>query len=239
VVPQRLKPGITREETVMKARIALIHATPVAMEPIRKAFAADWGEAELVNLLDDSLSADLAAAGRQSPEIKRRMASLAVYAQDIGADAVLFTCSAFGDAIDLARQLVSVPVLKPNEAMFAEAMDAGAVIGMVATFGPSVASMENEFHAMATDRNRSIRLKTLLAADAMTALRRGDQGTHDRLVAETAARLGHCDAVLLAHFSTSSALSLVKTAVSIPVLTSPHSAVAKLKAALASPAPLA
>lgn len=218
----------------MKARIALIHATPVAMEPIRKAFQADWSEAELVNLLDDSLSTDLAAAGRQSAAIKRRMAALAGYAEDIGADAVLFTCSAFGDAIDLARQLVSVPVLKPNEAMFGEAMDAGAHIGMVATFGPSVASMESEFHEMAAACNRSIHLETLLVEEAMTALRRGDGQTHDRLVAEAAERLIHCDAVMLAHFSTSGALKSVKKAVSIPVLTSPHSAVAKLKAALAS-----
>lgn len=218
----------------MKARIALIHATPVAIEPIRNAFEKDWPEAEMVNLLDDSLSTDLAAAGEQTPEIKHRIVALAGYAVSLHADAVLFTCSAFGDAIDLSKQTVSVPVLKPNEAMFTEAMDAGKVIGMVATFGPSVASMEKEFQEMADSLGKSIRLETRLVEDAMTALRKGDKVAHNRLVAESAKRLEHCDVVMLAHFSTSSALTQVQQTISTRVLTSPHSAVGKLKAALTS-----
>src|SRR3546814_11622447 len=44
-------------------RIALIHATPVAMRPVHDAFAACWPEAEPVDLLESSLSSDRAAAG--------------------------------------------------------------------------------------------------------------------------------------------------------------------------------
>ena len=54
----------------------------------------------------------------------------------------------------------------------------------------------------------------------------------NRLVAETAKRLDHCDAVMLAQFSTSGALTAVKRMITARVLTSPHSAVAKLKAIL-------
>ena len=218
----------------MNARIALIHATPVAIAPIRNAFADEWPEADLVNLLDDSLSIDLDAAGYQTPEIKERIVALAGYARSLKADAILYTCSAFGEAIDLAKQLLSVPVLKPNEAMFEEAMEAGASLGMVATFGPSVASMEREFYDLAQARGKSVQLETLLVEDAMTALRAGDSQTHNRYVAETAVRLAHCNAVMLAHFSTSTALARVKQAINTRVLTSPHSAVNKLKSALES-----
>ena len=216
----------------MKARIALIHATPVAVEPIRSAFADEWPEADLVNLLDDSLSVDLDAAGYQTPEIKQRIVALAGYARSLKADAILYTCSAFGDAIDISKHLVTIPVLKPNEAMFDEAMDAGTSIGMVATFGPSVASMEKEFHELAKVRGKSVHLETLLVEDAIKALRAGDSQTHNRLVAETATRLSNCDAVMLAHFSTSKALSHVNQVIDTRVLTSPHSAVTKLKEAL-------
>src|SRR5689334_19257164 len=41
-------------------RIALIHATPLAVDPIDAAFDAQWPDAERVNLLDDSLSVDRA-----------------------------------------------------------------------------------------------------------------------------------------------------------------------------------
>ena len=47
-------------------RIALIHATPVAIQPIVAAFKRLWPAARTTNLLDDSLSADLAAEGSLS-----------------------------------------------------------------------------------------------------------------------------------------------------------------------------
>jgi hypothetical protein len=51
-------------------------------------------------------------------------------------------------------------------------------------------------------------------------------------MAEAATRLPTCDAILLAQFSTSVAQEAVSARVSAPVLTSPGSAVAKMKAAL-------
>src|SRR5438128_2543171 len=40
-------------------RIALIHATALAIEPINSAFERHWPQAQRMNLLDDSLSVDL------------------------------------------------------------------------------------------------------------------------------------------------------------------------------------
>ena len=41
-------------------RIVLLHATPIAMPPVQAAFAIDWPDAEIVNLLDDGLTIDRA-----------------------------------------------------------------------------------------------------------------------------------------------------------------------------------
>lgn len=62
-----------------------------------------------------------------------------------GAAGILYTRSAFGDAIDAVERRARVPVLKPNEAMFDEARRYGKRIGLVATFAPSVPSMQAEF----------------------------------------------------------------------------------------------
>ena len=50
-------------------RIALIHATALAMAPIQQAFARHWPQADCLNLLDDSLSRDRAQAGELTPAL--------------------------------------------------------------------------------------------------------------------------------------------------------------------------
>src|SRR5688572_21262357 len=94
-------------------RIALIHATPVAVDPIVNSFRQLWPEARITNLLEDSLAPDLAAAGRITEQMIQRFVMLARYAHACGADAMLFTCSAFGPAIEAAQAALPIPVLKP------------------------------------------------------------------------------------------------------------------------------
>jgi hypothetical protein len=215
----------------MKRRIVLVHAVTVAIEPVHAAFRERWPDAELVNLLDDSLARDLAAAGELSPAMHTRFGALTRYALGIGADGILFTCSAFGAAIDAARADAPVSVLKPNEAMFLDALEHGAQIGMLTTFEPSVASMEAEFRAAADGKAA---LRTICVPEAMHALRAGDAATHDQLLAQAAYSLRDCDALMLAQFSTARASSAVAATVDCPVLTSPVSAVERLRSLVAS-----
>lgn len=206
-------------------RVALIHAVRVAMQPVEHAFRRHWPQAERINLLDDSLSPDRECHAELTPQMSGRIAALAQYALGTGASAILYTCSAFGEAIESVQRSQRVPVLKPNEAMFAEAVQYGARIGMLATFQPSVAGMEAEF----TGLGEAFSLKTLCVPEAMKALKRGDGATHDRLLAQAAPHLGNCDAIMLAHFSTARARDAICAAVRCPVLTAPDSAVLKLK----------
>jgi aspartate/glutamate racemase len=212
-----------------RARIALIHATPVAMEPIQAAFASGWPEAGLVNILDDSLSTDLAREGSLTPAMFERFDVLSRYARDGGARAILFTCSAFGPAIDRVASRIGIPVLKPNEAMFEAALGRGLDIGMLATFQPAVAPMQEEFVEASAGRHPPPKLRIVNVAAARDALNGGDAETHNRLLAERVSELAGCDAVMLAHFSTSRAARAVQARVGVPVLTAPDAAVAKLR----------
>ena len=214
-------------------RIALIHAVTVAMPPVHAAFARLWPQAECTDLLDTALSIDRERDGELTPAMCRRIATLAEYAAGTGAAGILFTCSAFGEAIEAAAAASPVPVLKPNEAMFEAALATGRRIGMLATFAPSVAGMEDEFRQLAARRGVPARLETICVEAAMRALREGDGAAHDRLLADAAPRLVGCDAVLLAHFSTARAESAVGAALPCPVLTAPGAAVATLKSLIA------
>jgi DNA-binding transcriptional LysR family regulator len=210
-------------------RIALIHALTHSMPPIVAAFGRLWPEARLVNLLDDSLSADLARDGVPTPAMTDRFLTLARYSARNGADAILFTCSAFGPCIDACvRELAPMPVLKPNEAMIEEAValtGPSGRIGLVATFAPMLASMPAEFTAVAP----GVTVVPCLATGALPALDRGDAEGHDRAAAEAAATLKDCDVVGLGQFSLARAALAVARATGKTVLTTPDSAVRKLQ----------
>jgi Asp/Glu/hydantoin racemase len=211
-------------------RIALIHATPAAVDPIKAAFAEIWAEPELVNLLDDSLSRDRATSAELTHNMYRRFDALGGYALSIGADAILFTCSAFGPAIERVARAVTIPVLKPNEAMFAEAIAIGGRIGMLATFEPSIASMREEFEADAVKARSTAKLECVFVPDAMAALLAGRREQHDSMIANAASALSHCTAIMLAQFSMASAAPALRQRLpAVPVLTSPASAVTALK----------
>lgn len=211
-------------------RIVLFHATPVAMDPVKAAMASLWPEAEPVNLLDDGLTIDRAKEGDDlSEELIERFVDFGRYAQRIGADGILITCSAFGPAIDRMDEELPLPILRPNEAMFREAIGAGSRIGMLATFAPAVATMEEEFRQFAAEADADATLDTIVVPDAMDRLREGDAESHNRLVAEAAPRFADHDAVMLAHFSTSRAADSVRNDVDVPVLAAPEAAVARMK----------
>ena len=214
-------------------RIALIHATPAAVDPIRNAFAEGWPEPDLVNLLDDSLSRDRALTAELTDGLFRRFEALG-YAVSLGADAILFTCSAFGPAIERVARSVEMPVLKPNEAMFAEAIAIGGTVGMLATFEPSIASMSEEFEEEAKRAGSAATLKTAFVPGAMAALMAGQQEKHDALVVAAASELTACAAIMLAQFSMAPAAAGLRRQTTVPILTSPASAVSALKSKLAA-----
>lgn len=213
-----------------RPRIVLLHATPIAMQPIQQAFLANWPEAEIVNLLDDGLTIDRARHVELTEEMTDRFVDFGRYGFRMGADGILVTCSAFGPAIEQLASSVSVPVVKPNESMFEAALRHGSKIGMLATFKPSVITMEEEFREVAERDNRAARLTTVVAEGAIDRLRAGDAETHNRLVAEKAPELDGMDAIMLAHFSTSVAARAVREKTRIPVLTAPETAVAQIRA---------
>ncbi|MEH2564475.1 aspartate/glutamate racemase family protein [Bradyrhizobium sp. AZCC 2289] len=207
-------------------RITLVHALKHSIVPVETAFAKLWPEARLMNLLDDSLSADLAREGRLSEAMTERFLELGRYAAGTGADGILFTCSAFGPCIEaVARAHAPMPVLKPNEAMIEQAVARGRRIGLLSTFPPTLASMPPEFPA-------SIEIVPKLAEGALAALDRGDRAEHDRLVTEASKDLRDCDLIALAQYSLAPAAAMVAEATGRPILTTPDSAVLKLKAML-------
>ncbi|MGC4026905.1 MAG: aspartate/glutamate racemase family protein [Mesorhizobium sp.] len=217
-------------------RIALIHALEESVAPAHAAFAEAWPEAYCFDILDTSLAVDRAHAGRLDEVMTRRFAMLADYAASTAGKGgetagILFTCSAFGPAIDAVKSRLSIPVLRPNEAAFSHALDSGNEFLLIVSFEPSRAALEAEFHDMARRRGKSAALSTAVADGALNALKSGDSDKHDAIVADTARRhAGSAASIILGQFSLASTRSAVER--SLPgatVITTPHSAVIEMR----------
>ncbi len=138
-----------------------------------------------------------------------------------------------GVAIETAAAAVPIPVLKPNEAMLEEALTAGKRIALLATFEPSIPSLKAELEQLAQTKKIALDITTRTVPAALTALHAGCAADHDRLIADAAQEIGDCDALILGQFSMASAASVIPARPRRKVLTSPNSAVTRLKQLLA------
>ena len=200
-----------------------------AMDAAVRAFAAEWPEARVSNLLDDSLFAWVREAGGVVPEMYEVFRKLTRHMIGRGADGILFTCSAFRQVIVACIAEFDVPILKPNDAMIENALDAGSRIAVLATVGPTIPSITVEIKEMAAARGRAVEPVPYLVEHAFEALARGDAATHDRLVAERARDISNCDAIVLAQFTLSRAVPAVQAVNTTPVYNSPSAAVARMR----------
>lgn len=210
-------------------RVVLIHATKVAIDPIEEAAARLWPEAETISILEEGLSVDRAKSAELSGDLFRRIADLSRYAEAAEADGVLFTCSAFGLAIERADSETTIPVMKPNEAMFDMAFSHGDRVVILFTFPPAAGGMEDEFREAARQKGSTVQISSIFCDGALDAKKSGDDATHDRLIADTAGTVKDADVILLAQFSMAGAADAVRERTDIPVLTSPEAAIEEIR----------
>jgi hypothetical protein len=81
------------------------------MAPIDEAFKTLWPQAQTINVLDESLYADIPQDGTLAPAIYDRVASLLRHCELSGADGILFSGSTFGQP-STRRAGLRVPVLR-------------------------------------------------------------------------------------------------------------------------------
>src|SRR5699024_1613217 len=116
----------------MKTIVAVYTGRGLA-EPLKKVFDEELPKCRLVNIIDDSLINDVVQAGEVTPEVKKRLFQYFQNGVDMEADVILNTCSSVGEAADIARQFIDVPIVKIDESMAKEAVQNYANIGVLAT----------------------------------------------------------------------------------------------------------
>ncbi|MBR0161943.1 MAG: hypothetical protein IJQ02_11770 [Oscillospiraceae bacterium] len=182
-------------------------------------------EIQICNLVDDTIVSSIAKNGNVVPtSIFARMCDYCRIAEDIGADAMLLTCSSISEAIDVARPLVNIPLFKIDEPMMEEAVRiADRKIGVAAslrtTLNPSCRQLEKKIW----EAGKKITVVEGLCNGAFEAFSAGDVATHDTIVRETVVSLlESCDLVVLAQASMATAVSSLPPEQRQRVLSSPE-----------------
>jgi Asp/Glu/hydantoin racemase len=213
----------------MRQTLALIHTSGIFLTvdtSMLQMFAAELPDVKIINIVDDSLLPQCMAEQRITPAVMRRMCAYVVAAETAGADAILSLCSSLGPAIDAARHLVSVPVIKIDDAHTEKAAREFDRIGVMATvgttLGPTVALIREKAVAM----NRSVEVRQSLSKAAFEALMAGDRARHDAILMDAAKNLApEADVLLFAQASMTRLAADVEQATGKPVLTSPRLAI--------------
>jgi Asp/Glu/hydantoin racemase len=207
-------------------RIGLVHATSLAVEPAVAAFREHWPETELVNLVDESLQSDAANTDYDGPSFTQRILMLAEYQVANGARALLFTCSAFSDAIRAAGRALDVPVLRPDEAAIERALGLGQPVRVFCTFAPTVKVVRKLVAEFRDDPALPVAFE--LIEGALEAIHAGNATRHDTLIAEAAARASE-PVLVLGQYSMARAAGLVERTAGRAAITGPAHAVRMLR----------
>jgi hypothetical protein len=214
----------------MRKRIFLVHPTPLALAPIDQAFKTLWEQAETLNVLDESLYADIPQDGTLSPGIYDRVASLLRHCEKSGAHGILFSGSTFGPAVDAARKTIAVPVLRSEEAVMEQAVTLGDSILLVCTAKRALPVVRRTLDAAVARAGAKPAVTDLWVKGARDAITSGDIATHDRLIAEQVTAAGTFDVIVFGQFSMVPSRTPLSRDLMRRVVLAPEAAVARMRA---------
>jgi len=184
-----------------------------------------------MHVLDELILERIRRRGSLAPEDAERLRAHVALAEEVGACAVLVTCSTISPCVDTIRPIAKVPVFKIDEAMIAEAVRSGNRIGIIATNATTLEPTRQLLLAQAAALGKPIAVTLHLVEGALASLLQGDGATHDALIKEAVRKMaGQSDLIVLAQASMARALEVIpEEERSVPVLSSPHAALAQLR----------
>lgn len=202
--------------------VICVHTAMALVEPLTKTFAELMPEVNVNHIADSSLIKEVIANNEVTPAVRRRLLAYYNAAADAGADVVFNTCSSVGDVADYGNTYARIPVFRIDQPMAALAVQNYDRIGVISTLSttldPTCRLLQNE----AKKAGRTVTLVEGLADGAFAAGQSGDGETHDRLIAEAAAKIADkVDVFVLAQGSMARMELRLSELTGKPVLSSP------------------
>ena len=187
-------------------------------------------KAGICHISDESLIQGVLAADGLTPAIYRRVCQHVVAADLENADVIQLTCSSISPCADIAKYMVSVPVLKIDEPMVDYAVMNYLRIGLIATAPTTLKPSSDLVHDKAKQNKRPVELKSILCEGAYDAFLSGQLEKHDQIVRDMLLDLvKEVDILLLAQASMTRIVDILdQSQKTIPILSSPRLAIERI-----------
>jgi Asp/Glu/hydantoin racemase len=212
-------------------KLVLLHTLSPLIQLFSQLMSEALPDVKPLHILDEPLLERIKFRGGLAAADAERVQQHRLAAGDIGADAILVTCSTVSPCADQVRAWAGIPILKIDEAMIAEAVKSGRNIGVLATASSTLKPTQQMLLAQSQLTGIPIIVELKLVEGALAALLSGDYETHDRLVCDAIRELSkRSDVVMLAQASMSRVLATIPVSErQVPVLSSPHLALAQVR----------
>lgn len=213
-------------------KVVLIHTSLVSHEALCQLFAEILPQAQLQHIIDDSLLAEVSAAGHVTPGVQARMNSYVMNAASLKPDLIFNQCSSVGEAFDCAVKQTDCRTLKidwPMAQRAAELCPSGGKIGVVATVSSTLAPSTRLVEKAIAESGKEIDTEPKLIDGALAMLMSGNREQHNMLVKQAVVELSRsCNVIVLAQGSMLVLEELLND-IPVPVLTSPRLAVERAR----------
>jgi Asp/Glu/hydantoin racemase len=210
----------------MVQTLALIHTSMVFINVetmMSDIFKEVMPNVRLINIVDDSLLADVIRQGSIPEAVTSRVCDYCVAAEKTGADVILSLCSSLGPTIDVARTRVQIPIVKIDDAMAEKAATDGARIGVMATVPTTLGPTCDLIQQKAKTLNKAITIERCLVEGAFACLMARNKEGHDEMVFHGGRDLaGKVDLIAFAQASMTRLAPRMSEITGLKVLTSPR-----------------
>ncbi len=182
--------------------LAIVHTTPVTIEPLKALAGELLPDHQVINFVDDSILPKLIEDPSHMSFVRKKIIQYMKFAEKTGADIILNACSSVGEVVKEAKKEVNIPVVRIDEAMAEKAISEGNKIGVVATLAttlnPTMALLESK----AAETGKEIQLESNVASEAYQRLMNGEKEEHDHILKDLLKKMANeVDVVVLAQAS--------------------------------------
>jgi Asp/Glu/hydantoin racemase len=155
--------------------------------------------------------------------VEGRVLQYARFAEEVGADGILEACSSVGEVVEKARPLLTIPIVRIDEAMAEAAVTRGTRIGVAATLATTLRPTLALLRQKAAAAGKDVEFESILVAEAYRQLLQGDKDGHDKTLAAALITLAEqVDVVVLAQASMARVVSTLPLPLQTKFLSSPR-----------------